>query len=147
MTIAHANARFSDFATPTYASNWFTLGHLSRPNGTTGASSSVGRGWADAEDILLSWLHRPSDLSDEGLDPPSPALLKQVLRVVGRLEHEGVLPGPANTVPTADGGIVFSSNIGHGYFELAFEPDGAAELRVFIGNKLLNRHALGGGLV
>lgn len=87
---------------------------------------------------LLAWLQEPGQIADEGVDAPSPKILRLAIDYAEKLRDEGY-PPPASIVPDANGGIVFERRQ-NGYSEVVHVwDDGIVELQLFHGTRLICR--------
>jgi hypothetical protein len=59
------------------------------------------------DNTLIEWALDPSQLDDEGIEPPARQTTQQAIILARKLRDEG-LPAPDSLVPAPDGGIVFA---------------------------------------
>ncbi len=90
---------------------------------------------------LASWERDPGQLEDEGVEAPSPSLVRFAIQLARRLDREGA-PPPVRVVPDPNGGIVFEFRQGEYDENLYIWEDGSVEYMRFLGNKLIDRMKL-----
>lgn len=112
---------------------------------------SFGRGRLSEDDLrawqtciehrLKAWEQQPSQLEEEGLEPPSAEVFPLVGEVAVVLRDQGVDP-PLRVVPNGEGGVVFEWRDHPFFWVLEVERDGALALSVFRNARLVSRHQL-----
>lgn len=98
-----------------------------------------------ARATLMSWLKSPESLADDDTEMPSSVALRQAIAFLYRLQalSEASEPPrlPLRGVAIGAGGAI-SIEFASGRYaeEFVFEPDGSAERRAFVSNRLRLRH-------
>lgn len=90
---------------------------------------------------LLEWLREPEQLADEGVDAPSPRIVRLATDYAEKFRDEGC-PPPASIVPDANGGVVFERRQNGDSEVVHFWDDGIIELLLFCGSRLIWRREL-----
>lgn len=90
---------------------------------------------------LKEWQRDPSQLQDEGIEPPSPEILPLVAEIAVTLRDHGVDP-PLRVVPNGEGGVVFEWRDSPYFWSLEVEKAGSLALSIFRNSRLVSRHQL-----
>lgn len=90
---------------------------------------------------LLVWLRDPSDLEDEGVEQPSPTILRLAIDWAEKCRDDG-LPPPDSIVPDANGGIVFERRQNEEAEVFYLWEDGTLEYHRFHDTHLVERTSL-----
>jgi hypothetical protein len=90
---------------------------------------------------LIQWGCHPSDLQDDGLQPPSPEVLARAIRFAQEVQRRGYAP-PTSVYPDPNGGIVFELRQKRVTEKFHFWDDGEAEYFRFDNTKLVERRPL-----
>jgi hypothetical protein len=99
-------------------------------------------GWQDLIDSkLIKWLQDPTQLGDEGSDPPAGKILRLAIDYAEKFRDELLAP-PTSVVPDANGGIVFERRQDNISEVFHFWDDGALEYLRFQGTKLVERNSV-----
>ena len=93
------------------------------------------------DDQLAAWARDPTQLGDDGVQPPSTATITRASLVASALRDFGALP-PTRVVPTGDGGIALQFDWGRKFVSIEIEPEGLVELFVFDDGRLKHRAVL-----
>lgn len=97
--------------------------------------------WQRLIDQLLEWYSDPSQLDDEGVEPPTRETIRRAILLLQALSDDGVTP-PDSVVPDPNGGIVIErrekdvSEVFHVW------DNGTLEYRRFQGTHLVERLTL-----
>ncbi len=94
--------------------------------------------WNAMIEMLRGWQANPRRAIDEDYDAPSQAAIGLALDLA-RASRDAGGPSATRMSPTGDGGIAFEWRRPQGLVEIEIETDGAAELRVFVGTRLVRR--------
>jgi len=87
---------------------------------------------------LDEWSRDPTELADDGLDPPTPQSLRLAVRLAQWLQAAGA-ECPDRVVPDPSGGIVFRYR-GYGWADVFHVwDDGSVERCIFDGSRLVDR--------
>ena len=98
--------------------------------------------WQDLIDQkLIEWGRDPSQLADEGVEPPSGETIRIAFEWANRFSKNG-LPPPDSVVPDANGGIVFERREKDVSEVLHVWDDGSVEYQRFHGTRLVERQML-----
>lgn len=90
---------------------------------------------------LIEWGRDPSQLEDEGIQPPSKSTIQLAIWLADRLSKLG-LPAPTRIVPDAHGGIVFERRERNVFESIRLSADASAEYCVFENSRLIERQPL-----
>lgn len=90
---------------------------------------------------LIEWALDPSQLDDEGVEPPTRLAIRQAVTLARKLRDAG-LQAPDSLVPTPDGGIVFACREEGSSEEWQIWDDGTVEYLRFQGPHLVERRSL-----
>lgn len=90
---------------------------------------------------LQEWQRDPSQLEDEGVEPPSLEVLPLVVEVAAALRDHGVEP-PLRVLPNGEGGVVFEWRDTPYFWSLEVEQTGSLNLSIFRNSRLISRHQL-----
>jgi hypothetical protein len=96
----------------------------------------------DVNQRLREWTNDPSQIADDGLDPPKAEIIQKAAQLAERLQALGA-PAPDSLTPDPNGGIVFSWHETDVLEEYHIWDDGSVEYRKFHGTRLMDRRALG----
>ena len=97
------------------------------------------QGWQDVIDKnLVEWGRNPGALDDEGVVPPSRAVINRACLVAIEARDQGE-PPPNRVVPNGDGGIVFERWHDSVSQTIEIYNDGTIELAVYKDSCLLTR--------
>jgi hypothetical protein len=108
----------------------------------TGTASAHRADWQHVIDQKLTvWEGDPSALEDEGVDPPSAAIIERAINFARSLQQAGY-PPPTNVVPDPNGGIVFERTGNGSSEEFHFWDDGTADYCRYEGTRLLERRPI-----
>ncbi len=91
---------------------------------------------------LKEWGQDPSQLEDDGIEPPTRESVQRAADVARNLSAAG-LPAPQRVAATGEGGIVFARQEGAYFSNIEVAADGSVELTVFRESKLVSRQRLG----
>ncbi len=99
-------------------------------------------GWKQViDDQLIEWGKDPSRLEDDGIEPPSGAIIGLACDLVRTMRDKG-LPPPLRVVPDGDGGIAFEWKNGPVFQTIEIEEDGSIELITFENSRLVSRQRI-----
>lgn len=90
---------------------------------------------------LIDWGRDPSQLEDDGIDPPTTAIVTLASRFAMFLRNEG-LPAPDRVIPSGDGGIVFKRSVGEYLETIEIGADASIQIIVFHGSKIDTRQTI-----
>ena len=90
---------------------------------------------------LLEWLIDPSQVDDEGIEPPTYDTICQAINLAQAFRNADMMP-PDSVVPDPNGGIVFERREQDVCEVLHVWDDGTVEYRVFQGARLAARQTL-----
>lgn len=124
-------------APPTTAP-WGYDGLLPIPTKATMAAHNWER---DVNQRLREWTNDPSQIADDGVDPPRTEVIQKAAQLAERLQALGA-PPPDSLIPDPNGGIVFAWHETDVLEEYQIWDDGAVEYRKFRGTRLMDRRAL-----
>jgi hypothetical protein len=93
------------------------------------------------DERLIEWGRRPDLLSDDGIEPPSGAVIQKAFLLARQLKERG-LPAPDTVSPDPNGGIVFERRAEDVAETFHVWEDGAVEYFRFQGTRLVERHSL-----
>ena len=95
--------------------------------------------WAHVIDNqLVEWGKDPDALADDGLVPPSKAIIHSACRLAMYLRDKG-WPGPLRVVPDGEGGITFERRADTCFETLTLHADSTIELLTFVNYELESR--------
>jgi hypothetical protein len=87
----------------------------------------------------MVWLRDPSQLQDEGIEPPSGTVIRLSMDLAENYRDRG-LPAPDSVVPDPNGGIVFERREGDVSEVFHVWDDGTVEYMLFEGARLVERN-------
>ncbi len=87
---------------------------------------------------LIDWGRDPSQLEDEGIDPPSRAIVTLALQFAMFLRDQNVAP-PDRAIPNGDGGIVFKRTMGDILEIIEVAKDASIEIVAFHGSEITSK--------
>ncbi len=90
---------------------------------------------------LIAWGSDPSQLEDEGIDPPTREIIYQAIRLAQEY-RDAKCPAPDSIVPDPNGGIVFERREKDVSEVLHIWEDGTTEYLFFRGTRLVERRIL-----
>lgn len=90
---------------------------------------------------LIEWGSAPSQLEDEGIDPPTKNTIQRAIRLAQAYQEEG-RPAPDRVVPDPNGGIVFERQEQDVSEVLYIWEDGTTEYQRFQDARLVERRTL-----
>ena len=90
---------------------------------------------------LIDWGRDPSQLEDEGIDPPSREIVTLALQFAMFLRDQNVAP-PDRVIPNGDGGIVFKRKMGDILEIIEVAKDASIEIIVFHGSEITTRQKI-----
>ena len=93
------------------------------------------------DDQLIEWGNDPSRLEDDGIEPPSGAIIRLAYDRVQKMRGEG-WPPPLRVVPDGDGGIAFEWKDGPASCSIEIADDGSIELITFENSRLVSRQRI-----
>ncbi len=97
--------------------------------------------WDLIDQKLIEWECDPSQLSDEGVEPPSGETILTAIEWAKHFRKDGK-PSPDSVVPDANGGIVFERREKGVSEVLHVWDDGSVEYQRFHGTRLVERQML-----
>ncbi|MBC8872773.1 MAG: hypothetical protein H8E44_25350 [Planctomycetes bacterium] len=109
---------------------------LTRPSGADEKAA-----WQAVLEQLADWRRDPQQLADEGVEPPTAALLEATGAVGEMLSNGGVEP-PDTLITNGDGGIAFRWRSGQRAWTIELDSDGSIESSLMVHGKLVWRHSL-----
>lgn len=86
----------------------------------------------------MGWLRDPSQLDDDGIDPPSGTIIRLSMDWAENYRDKG-LPAPDRVAPDPNGGIVFERREGNVSEVVHVWEDGTIEYMRFEGTHLVER--------
>ncbi|MBI3465711.1 MAG: hypothetical protein HY000_22055 [Planctomycetes bacterium] len=92
------------------------------------------------DSTLMGWASNPSQLEDEGVEPPSAETVRLAIRLAQSLQRAGLSP-PDSVVPDPNGGILFERRGAEVY---QIWDDATVEFQRFEGAQLGERRKLVG---
>lgn len=97
------------------------------------------KAWQHVIDETLSeWLRDPSQLDDDGIDPPSGTIIRLAMDWAENFRDKG-FPAPDSVAPDPNGGIVFERREGNVSEVVHVWDDWAVEYMRFEGTHLVER--------
>ena len=93
------------------------------------------------DEQFSSWAKDPEQLSDDGIEAPSVAMVQLAMSIARVLRDQNV-EAPDRVVPNGDGGIVFRWRSGDFTWSLELDVDGSLETSLMEQDDLLCRHSL-----
>lgn len=90
---------------------------------------------------LIDWGRDPSQLEDEGIDPPSREIVTRASQFAMFLRDQNVAP-PDRVIPNGDGGIVFKRSVGEYLETIEIGADGSIEIIVFRESEIVTRQTI-----
>jgi hypothetical protein len=93
------------------------------------------------DQTLMAWLRDPSQLDDDGIDPPNGTIIRLSMDLAENFRDRG-LPAPDSVVPDPNGGIVFQRREGNVSEEFHVWEDASVEYLRFEGTQLVERHPI-----
>jgi hypothetical protein len=94
------------------------------------------------DEKLIEWGRDPSQLEDDGVDAPSPDVIRLAIEVASRYRDSGQWAPPDRVAPDPNGGIVFERRAGSQAEVLHVGSDGEVEYQRFVGPRLVERRRL-----
>lgn len=115
---------------------------MTRPVGREALSEAESAAWRELlENQLALWAIAPEQLSDEGVEAPSKAVIQLAVNIAQVLRDQGV-EAPNRVVPNGDGGIVFRWRSGDFIWNLELDAAGSLETSLVQRDHLLCRHSV-----
>lgn len=100
------------------------------------------RQWEPYFEQLRSWLRRPQDFVDDGIDVPRGDVIERALLIAKWIISNDTDPPPTRTTPTAEGGISLEWRNEDELTAIEISPDGTAEILLFRHSRLVERQPL-----
>jgi hypothetical protein len=131
------DARAFAFETKSLATSVSEAGLIARDD-----EDSNKRAWDKLiDDQLIPWGRDPSQLEDDGLEPPSQALISKAAQLAVALRNQGF--PPMIVAPNGEGGISFEQRNALTTTLLDLRKDGSLEIINFENHCVVNRQVLG----
>lgn len=92
--------------------------------------------WIDG--TLREWLRDPSQIADDGVEPPTDTIIRLALDLAEQF-RDGGYPPPNRIVPDPNGGIVFERSVRGTSASYHIWDDGKVEYLEFLGTRLVSR--------
>lgn len=96
-------------------------------------------GWQRVVDKLDDWLRDPAQLEDEGIDQPTPVIIRMAIDIAEQYREANAIAPPDRVITDPNGGIVFETEDGIFLYVVQIWDDGSVEYMKFDGTNLVQR--------